>query len=97
MNERTCRSFCVSIIPAPVNNTAAERKSREPFYKTSLYYVEVATKQLFVNIVTILVAARILGEFVVLRSLGASVKRKYKYKLASIQDRHTAYKIRVGR
>ena len=84
-------------MPAPVNNTAAECKSREQFYKTSFYYVEVATEQLFVNIIIILVAARILGEFVILRSLGASVKRKYKYKLASIQDRHIAYKIRAGR
>jgi hypothetical protein len=85
-------------MPAPVNNTAAaDCKSREPFYKTSFCYVEVATEQLFVNIIIILVAARILGEFLILCSLGASVKRKNKYKLASIQDRHIAYKIRAGR
>jgi hypothetical protein len=38
-----------------------------------------------------------LGEVVILRSLGASIKRKYQYKLASIQDRHIAYKIKAVR
>jgi Kef-type K+ transport system membrane component KefB len=46
----------------PVNNTAVKCKSHEPFYKALFYYIEVATEQLFVNIIIILVAARILGE-----------------------------------
>ena len=45
-----------------VNNAAAERKVHESFYKISFYYIELATEQLFVNIIIILVAARILGE-----------------------------------
>jgi Kef-type K+ transport system membrane component KefB len=39
-----------------------ECKSHEPFHKASFYYIEAATEQLFVNIIIILVAARILGE-----------------------------------
>jgi NhaP-type Na+/H+ and K+/H+ antiporter len=61
MKQRTCTTACVQH-SGPINNTAVECKSHEPFHKASFYYIEAATEQLFVNIIIILVAARILGE-----------------------------------
>jgi Kef-type K+ transport system membrane component KefB len=60
MKQRTS-TVCVSILVL-INNTARERKSHDAFYKASFYYIEMATEQLFVNIIMSLVAARILGE-----------------------------------
>jgi Kef-type K+ transport system membrane component KefB len=44
------------------NNSLIKGNSSEPFYKTSFYCIEMATEQLFVSIIIILVAARVLGE-----------------------------------